>query len=78
LPWYSLVGEVREIETIERQDASGDDTTLCREFGSTAGAVADAARVDRQGHVILERGKDLSRGWKGEKHAHEQRASARA
>jgi transketolase len=43
--WYSLVGDLGEIVSIEHYGASADYKTLFREFGFTAEAVARAARV---------------------------------
>ncbi|KAA9160373.1 transketolase [Amycolatopsis acidicola] len=44
-PWYRYVGDAGEIVSIEHYGASADYKTLFREFGFTAGAVADAARA---------------------------------
>ena len=43
-PWHRFVGDAGEIVSIEHFGASADFTTLFREFGFTADAVADAAR----------------------------------
>jgi transketolase len=43
-PWYRFVGDAGEIVSIEHFGASADYQTLFREFGFTAGAVAEAAR----------------------------------
>jgi len=45
LPWYRLLGDHGRAVSLEHYGASADYKTLYREFGITADAVVDAARV---------------------------------